>query len=105
MIDKEQIKIIKEWAEKVIDQYGNAQKIIAIEELGELIQAITKDIRGKPDYENLAEEIGDVILVITQLMLLYERDKPDFIKNIKASEKRKMLRTMKRIAEGEEWQR
>lgn len=96
---------IKEWAKYMIGKYGNSQKIIAIEEMGELIQAVTKDIRGKPDYDNLAEEIGDVVLVMTQLILLYEKEKPDFVESIRASEKRKMLRTIKRIMEGEEWQR
>lgn len=59
-------RIIKDWAEFVVGQYGDSQKVIAIEEMGELIQAVTKDMRGKTDLQNLSEEIGDVVLTLAQ---------------------------------------
>ena len=59
---------------KAIDLYGEAlQKIVAIEELGELTQAITKSLRG--DDHNVEEEIADVSIMVTQLMMMYNAKK------------------------------
>ena len=56
---------------EVIEKYGTVhQKRIAQEELAELIQAISKDLRGK--QHNVEEEIADVIIMIDQLMLMYD---------------------------------
>lgn len=38
--------------------------IIAMEECAELQKAISKFLRGKGDYENLCEEIADVIICL-----------------------------------------
>ena len=55
---------------KAINSYGNAsQKIKAIEEMGELIQAISKSLLdGK---NNVEEEIADVEIMLTQLKIMY----------------------------------
>lgn len=45
--------------------------LIAMEECGELIQAISKGKRGKLDKENLTEEIADVIICIDWLKRIY----------------------------------
>lgn len=59
---------------KAIDLYGGAlQKIVAIEEMGELIQAISKSLRG--DEHNVEEEIADVMIMLTQLMMMYDLKK------------------------------
>ena len=56
---------------EVIKKFGEEnQKRIAQEELAELIQAISKDLRGK--QHNVEEEIADVIIMIDQLMLMYD---------------------------------
>ena len=47
---------------------------IAMEECGELIQAISKAKRGKLDEENLAEEIADVFIAINWIMEIYDID-------------------------------
>lgn len=63
---------LNEWAKSVIDHYGaDHQKVVTIEELGELIQAITKDLRGNPNLKNIREEIGDVLLCVRELVLIY----------------------------------
>lgn len=65
---------------KIIDYYGaEKQSIIHMEECAELIQAISK-VRRTIDagiipsevYENLVEEMADVLIVLEQLQELYE---------------------------------
>lgn len=59
--------------EKVIENYGKElQLVVAVEELAELQQAITKLIR-KPEssVENLKEEIADVTIMVEQLMIIF----------------------------------
>lgn len=56
---------------ELIKKYGEEnQKRIAQEELAELIQAISKDLRGLK--HNVEEEIADVIIMLDQLMLMYD---------------------------------
>lgn len=47
-----------------VDHLQEQALIIAIEELAELQQALTKLLRGKPDLDNLAEEYADVLLIL-----------------------------------------
>ena len=55
---------------KAINSYGNAsQKIKAIEEMGELIQAISKTLLDNEN--NVEEEIADVEIMLTQLKIMY----------------------------------
>lgn len=62
--------------EKAINTFGETpQKIVAMEEMGELIQAISKDLRGKE--HNVEEEIADVEIMCKQLRMMYDNDKVD----------------------------
>lgn len=62
--------------EKAIFTYGaEHQKIKAIEELGELIQAIGRSIIGED--HNVEEELADVEIMICQLRKMYQADKVD----------------------------
>ena len=55
---------------KAINSYGNAsQKIKAIQEMGELIQAISKSLLDNEN--NVEEEIADVEIMLTQLKIMY----------------------------------
>ena len=55
-----------------IEHYGkDVQSTVCMEECAELIQAISKEKRGKSDKENLAEEIADVIICIEMLKQIY----------------------------------
>lgn len=48
------------------------QKTIAIEELSELIKELTKDLRGIANDNNITEEISDCIIIIIQLLIIYD---------------------------------
>ena len=57
---------------KSIEHYGkDVQSTICMEECAELIQAISKEKRGKSDKCNLAEEMADVIICIEMLKQIY----------------------------------
>ena len=47
------------------------QTVVAIEEMSELQKELTKHIRGKGDRENLIEEVADVLIMVTQIQLMY----------------------------------
>lgn len=67
---------------KAIDNFGAAiQQVVAMEECGELVQAISKSIRSKE--HNVEEEIADVEIMCTQLRLIYNSSKVDEIKQQK----------------------
>ncbi|MCF0163172.1 MAG: hypothetical protein HUJ88_11435 [Fusobacterium necrophorum] len=71
--------------------------IIAIEELAELQQAISKGLRGKLNYDNLTEEIADV-----EICLEWVRDYFDtFEKDIENWKQFKDHRIKERIENNE----
>jgi len=54
------------------DKWGTkAQIIVAIEEMSELIQALTKHLRTDLVTDNLSEEIADVEIMIEQLRTIF----------------------------------
>ena len=55
-----------------IKTYGNdAQKKTALEEMSELQKEICKNWRGKDNYDEIAEEIADVEIMLDQLKMIY----------------------------------
>lgn len=48
-----------------------SQKVVTIEELAELQKELTKDLRGKPNLQKIAEEMADVEIMLEQLELIY----------------------------------
>lgn len=60
------------WRES-IEKYGKEiQSIVCMEECSELIQAVSKCLRGKPDAtDNLAEEMADVTICPHLLKEMY----------------------------------
>ena len=56
--------------------------IIVMEELAELSQAISKQLRNKGDYYNLIEEMADVIICLQIIKDNYNISKEDLIKSI-----------------------
>lgn len=59
------IKVNEQIVERSIEYYGkDLQLVTSIEECGELIQAISKEIRGKSDINHVAEEVADVLICI-----------------------------------------
>ena len=59
--------------EKAIEVYGaDLQKQVAIEEMAELTKEICKDFRGKGDRKHILEEIADVKIMLSQLLIMYD---------------------------------
>ena len=59
--------------QKAIDTYGaDLQKQVAIEEMAELTKEICKDFRGKGNREHILEEIADVKIMLSQLLIMYD---------------------------------
>ena len=57
---------------KAVETFGaELQQMVAIEEMGELLQAISKRARGKDNRDNLAEEIAYVEIMLEQLKHCY----------------------------------
>ena len=61
------------WHESV-ERFGTRlQSVVCMEECAELIQAVSKRLRGKPDPEdNLAEEMADVTICLKLLQIMYD---------------------------------
>lgn len=56
-----------------IDKYGaNQQMMICIEEMAELTKELCKNMRGRKNKENIAEEIADVQIMLEQMKLLHD---------------------------------
>lgn len=79
-----------------IDFYGeDLESTVCMEECAELIQAISKQKRGKSDKEHLTEEIADVLICIKLLQSIY--DIPDgHIADWIISKQARMLERIKR---------
>jgi NTP pyrophosphatase (non-canonical NTP hydrolase) len=59
--------------QKAIERYGaDLQKQVAIEEMAELTKEICKDFRGKGNREHILEEIADVKIMLSQLLIMYD---------------------------------
>lgn len=56
-----------------IDFYGkDLQSITCMEECSELIQCISKELRGKSNISHLTEEMADVLICIKLLQGIYD---------------------------------
>lgn len=67
------MRTIKEdTVKEAIDFYGaNIQATTCMEECAELIQCISKEIRGKSNIDHLTEEMADVCICIEALKQIY----------------------------------
>ena len=93
----------KEILMAAVDTWGiNMQKIICMEECGELIQAVAKSMRPSRednlqtsafDLANIAEEIADVELCISQMKIAM----PDIVADIEQIKTEKLDRLKSRI--------
>ena len=58
---------------EAIETYGkDSQCKVAIEEMSELTKEICKNFRGRPNIDNIAEEIADVSIMLMQLELIFD---------------------------------
>lgn len=71
MMDKAERNAV--WHESV-ERFGTRlQSVVCMEECSELIQAISKRLRGKSDPDdNLAEEMADVVICLHLLQDMYD---------------------------------
>ena len=78
---------------KAIETFGELnQKVIATEEMAELIKELSKNFRGQPNRDAIAEEIADVSIMLEQLCMIYD------IKNaVEVWKRRKLARLEKRL--------
>lgn len=61
------------WDEAIGINGVSIQSVVCMEELSELIQAISKRLRGELDLDdNLAEEMADVTISLYQLQRMYD---------------------------------
>ena len=72
MLDEKYIKIIN----KIINKYGKkAQVLQTVEEMSELTKELIKNInRGKDNESEITLEIADVLIMIIQLVEIYNID-------------------------------
>jgi len=83
---------------KAIEHYGeNSQIIICIEEMSELIQALTKSLRGIPQADHLTEEIADVEITLEYVKRIYGITE----ENIELIKTAKLERLERRMRDGE----
>lgn len=96
LYNNQQEKELYKVATRMIEEKKEEILVIVAEELSELIQATSKLKRGKPDHDNLAEEIADVIIcleVVKQLSKLSEQEIQKWLKF-------KLERATQKIKEG-----
>ena len=81
---------------RAIETFGKQmQMIVAIEELAELIQALTKVLRFKPDFDNVAEETADAEIAIEELKIMFNNRK-----DVEDWTTKKLVRLEDRIVRG-----
>ena len=98
--------------EDIIDHFGvNRQSRQAMEECGELIQAINKMLRY-PDDEikrlELIEEISDVLIMITQLKIIFDIEQSEIKRMMNYKKSRLVQRyqqSLQRAEDKERWSR
>lgn len=82
--------------QKMIEVNGNEMLVIVMEELSELIQATSKLKRGKPNLDNLAEEIADTLICIEVIKKISGISETD----INRWKEHKLKRSLGKIKEG-----
>lgn len=78
--------------EQVFDKLQDKSMVIAMEELAELQQAISKGIRGKLNKDNLTEEIADVYIVLDWIKTYFSVNDEELAKWYKYKENRIIYR-------------
>lgn len=74
----------KEAYKKAIELWGEAhQMMMAQEECGELISAISQFTRGRKTVDDLSEEIADVEIMCEQMRIIFGDERVSFAKKNK----------------------
>lgn len=56
---------------QALEKWGYLQKVVAIEEMSELQKELSKNLRGKDNRLDIAEEVADVEIMLEQMKILY----------------------------------
>ena len=77
---------------RALEKFGfNRQVLVAVEELSELQKELLKNInRGQNNREHVREELVDVLIILRELVLLYDFSEKEL--NAVATEKMKRLK-------------
>lgn len=82
--------------QKAIKTFGTPiQIVVCMEEMAELIKELSKDLRNKGNIEHIAEEIADVMIMLEQMILIFNCDVE--VKNYRLQK----LERLKMLLEGE----
>lgn len=83
---------------EILEHYSpEAQKVKAIEELAELQTEIARDLNGQGDIKHITSELADALIMIAQLMVIYDIEP----KELDGDMAYKLNRQLKRIQEEE----
>ena len=67
---------MREVLQEAIDRYGtNAQLMMVLEEMSELLKEICKWFRGKRDPDAIADEVADVEIMLEQVKIIFDLDR------------------------------
>ena len=88
-----EVNINKEIVSRSLNTYGSGmQLVVCMEELSELTQAISKEIRGKDSRNNVIEEMADVLICIEIIKQVFEITDEDIDIWIKYKQERNLFR-------------
>lgn len=82
--------------DELFKRYGNNQLCVASEECSELAKECIKAYRNKLDRNHLVEEMADVLIMIEQVMNIYDIKDIEVIMEMR----NKLDRTNERLKEG-----
>ena len=78
---------------RAVNTYGEmVQTVVCMEELAELCKALSKSIRGSADYQNIAEEMADVEIMLAQMKIIFSN-----ADDVEAEKERKLNRLAERL--------
>lgn len=92
--EKQVIKTLK----NAIETFGSTnQKLKAIQEMAELIKEITKELEGRSNFDEMIDELVDVEIMLSQLIIIYVMAKPSQVRAYKKQKELKLERLEKLI--------
>lgn len=98
------LAVLREICGQAIERYGKENQLLqAAEELAELTQAISKAKRykGQSYIDGVAEEIADVLIMITQIQMIFGIT--DYAIEAEMERKSKRLRNLLRVEKERTW--
>ena len=68
-----QFNVSESLCKDIIDFYGTDQTtVVAMEECSEVIQELSKFVRGLGNKRHLSEEIADVLITLKEVCMMYD---------------------------------